>query len=150
MLIPHSSWQAAARAKVADLHSKIPKAWLLSDLDLENAKKQRTLSGPFIEQYLTDDDKGIIGNDSMQLVEKIKRREYTAVDVTRKTAAVAQQIVGHALCLPSIIIVLLTPIRTIVFTKSCSTSLYTPPPIWTHITQSMAPSKVHYMVSQSV
>ncbi|KAI4268032.1 MAG: hypothetical protein L6R38_007989, partial [Xanthoria sp. 2 TBL-2021] len=95
MLIPHSSWQAAARAKVADLHSKIPKAWLLSDLDLENAKKQRTLSGPFIEQYLTDDDKGIIGNDSMQLVEKIKRREYTAVDVTRaycKTAAVAQQI----------------------------------------------------------
>ncbi|KAI4259357.1 MAG: hypothetical protein L6R42_004594, partial [Xanthoria sp. 1 TBL-2021] len=93
MQIPR--WQATARTKVADIHSSIPKEWLLSDMDLDKAKKQRTLSGPYIEQYLTDDDKGIIGNDSLRLVEKIKRREYTAVDVTRaycKTAAVAQQI----------------------------------------------------------
>ncbi|KAL8993932.1 MAG: hypothetical protein Q9188_007204, partial [Gyalolechia gomerana] len=77
------SWQAAARAKVKDIHSRIPKEWVLSDIDLENAKKQRNLTGAFIEQYLDDDEKDIVGNDSVRLVEKIKCQEYTAVDVTR-------------------------------------------------------------------
>ncbi|KAI4099500.1 MAG: hypothetical protein LQ339_005927 [Xanthoria mediterranea] len=93
MQIPR--WQLIARAKVADTHSKISEEWRLSDLDLEKTKKHRTLTGPYIEQYLTDDEKGIIGNDSGQLVKKIKSRQYTAVDVARaycKTAAVAQQI----------------------------------------------------------
>lgn len=99
MQIPH--WQVIAKAKVADIHSRIPDEWRLSDLDLEKAKKQRTLTGPYIQQYLTDNEKGIIGNDSVQLVEKIKNCQYTAVDVARaycKTAAVAQQIVSHAGC----------------------------------------------------
>ncbi len=81
MQIPR--WQVIARAKVADMHSRTPDEWRLSNLDLENAKKQRTLTGPYIERYLTDDEKGIIGNDSVQLVEKIKSRQYTAVDVVR-------------------------------------------------------------------
>ncbi|KAL8978301.1 MAG: hypothetical protein Q9205_006081, partial [Flavoplaca limonia] len=91
-------WQATAKAKVADIHSSIPKEWRLSDMDLDKAGQQRTLSGPFIEQYLTDEEKDIIRHDSIQIVGKIKSRDYTAVDVTRaycKTAAVAQQIVSH-------------------------------------------------------
>ncbi|KAI4270827.1 MAG: hypothetical protein LQ337_006438 [Flavoplaca oasis] len=89
------NWQATAKAKVADIHSSIPKEWRLSDEDLGKAGQQRTLSGPFIEQYLTDKEKEIIRHDSLQIVGKIKSRDYTAVDVTRaycKTAAVAQQI----------------------------------------------------------
>ncbi|KAL8940141.1 MAG: hypothetical protein Q9211_002415 [Gyalolechia sp. 1 TL-2023] len=102
MRIAPSSWQAAARAKVADLHSRIPKEWVLTDPDLENAKNQRALAGPFMEQYLNDDEKDVVGHDSVRLVEKIKCREYTAVDVARaycKTAAIAQQIVGQPQCL---------------------------------------------------
>ncbi|KAL9036445.1 MAG: hypothetical protein Q9180_004297 [Flavoplaca navasiana] len=88
-------WQAAAKTKVADIHSRIPKEWILSDVDLAKAGKQRTLSGPFIEQFLTNEEKEIISQDSIHLVEKIKSRDYTAVAVTRaycKTAAIAQQI----------------------------------------------------------
>ncbi|KAL8987984.1 MAG: hypothetical protein Q9177_002875 [Variospora cf. flavescens] len=95
MRISHASWQATARAKVADIHSRIPQEWLLTDTDLEKARKQRTLTGPFIEQYLDDCEKKIIGQDSVRLVAKIKSQEYTAVTVTRaycKTAAIAQQI----------------------------------------------------------
>ena len=145
MQIPR--WQVIARAKVADMHSRTPDEWRLSNLDLENAKKQRTLTGPYIERYLTDDEKGIIGNDSVQLVEKIKSRQYTAVDVVRaycKTAAVAQQIVSYSWCLPFINMSLLTPIRTTVFMKSCSTSLCTPPSVWINTTRRMALSKAHY------
>ncbi|KAL8654303.1 MAG: hypothetical protein Q9210_001584 [Variospora velana] len=75
MRILHASWQAAARAKVADIHSRIPKAWVLSDIDLEKARKQRKLTGPFIEQYLDDNEKEIISEDSVRLVEKIKKHE---------------------------------------------------------------------------
>lgn len=100
MHISHASWQATARAKVADIHSRIPQEWVLSDTDLEKAKKQRTLTGPYIEQYLDDREKEIIGQDSVRLVEKLKSQEYTAVTVTRaycKTAAIAQQIVSLTL-----------------------------------------------------
>ncbi|KAI4212154.1 MAG: hypothetical protein LQ349_009375, partial [Xanthoria aureola] len=58
MQIPR--WQVIARAKVADIHSRIPDEWRLSDLDLKKAKKQRSLTGSYIAQYLTDDEKGII------------------------------------------------------------------------------------------
>ncbi|KAL9032918.1 MAG: hypothetical protein Q9180_006227 [Flavoplaca navasiana] len=90
-----SDWQTSAKAKVADIHSRIPKQWVLSERDLENANQRRSLTGPFIHQHLTIEEKKIIAHDSVQLVERIKHREYTAVDVTRaycKTAAVAQQI----------------------------------------------------------
>lgn len=99
MRVPRSSWQATARAKVEDIHSRIPKEWLLSDTDLERAKKQRNLTGSFIEQYLGDDEKMIVSHGSVDLVEKIKHGEHTALNVTQaycKTAAIAQQIVSSA------------------------------------------------------
>ena len=95
-------WQIPAKAKVAKVHSKIPKQWLLSEKDLEKAKQQRNLTGTFIQQYLTDEEKKIITCHSVQLVEKIRVRDYTAVDVARaycRTAAVAQQIVSHDTCM---------------------------------------------------
>ena len=97
MQILHQSWQARAKAKVADIHSRIPREWTLGQLDLERAAKQRNLTGPFIEGFLNDSEVDIIRNDSLQLVEKIKSQHYTAVEVVQaycKTAAIAQQIVG--------------------------------------------------------
>ncbi|KAI4112739.1 MAG: hypothetical protein LQ345_006155, partial [Seirophora villosa] len=95
MQILPASWQAAARSKRLDIHSRIPKKWLLSDFDLEKAERQRNLTGTFIESFLDDDEKNIIAQDSVSLTEKIKSRQYTAVAVTQafcKTAAIAQQI----------------------------------------------------------
>ena len=85
---------------MADMTSKIPKAWVLKSADLEEAKEQRKLTGPFIEKFLGDSHVSIIRNDSVQLVEKIKFRQYTALEVAQAychTAAIAQQIVGQCL-----------------------------------------------------
>lgn len=91
------SWQARAKAKVAQIHSRIPKEWTLDQVDLENAKNQRDLTGSFIESFLDDREVDIIRNDSLQLVEKIRSQRHTAVEVVQaycRTAAIAQQIVG--------------------------------------------------------
>lgn len=155
MQILPASWQAAARAKRLDIHSRIPKEWLLTDVDLEKAERQRNLTGTFIDPFLDDDEKDIIGQDSVSLTEKIKRREYTAVAVTHafcKTAAIAQQIVSLSLCpamQPIAVEIPLTRPRTTVFTKSCSTSQCALLRNWINILRKVAPSKVHYTVFQS-
>ncbi|KAL8679071.1 MAG: hypothetical protein Q9186_004611 [Xanthomendoza sp. 1 TL-2023] len=95
MQLSHNSWQAMARAKVAEIHSKIPKEWVLPDTDLAQAKKQRNLTGPFMKQFLDDEEQMIIDHDSGDLVESIKQGTYSAVVVTRaycKMAALAQQV----------------------------------------------------------
>ncbi|KAL8786464.1 MAG: hypothetical protein Q9213_002780 [Squamulea squamosa] len=95
MRLPKHSWQVIARAKVADLESRIPKEWVLSQAELDRAKQQRDLTGSYIEQYLNDHEVDIIRNGSLDLVEKIKSKQYTAVEVTHafcKITAVAQQI----------------------------------------------------------
>ena len=102
------SWQVRAKAKVAAIKSMIPNEWLLEQADLDAAKKQRKLCGEFFDKFLDDKDLGIIHNDSVQLVDKIKNRQYTAVAVTRaycRAAAIAQQIVS--------------PYHQIFFLKAC-------------------------------
>ncbi|KAI9778891.1 MAG: hypothetical protein M1839_007854 [Geoglossum umbratile] len=62
---------------------------------IEDAKKQRQLSGRFIEKFLSGEELGNIRNDSVSLVEKIKSGRYTALQVARaycKTTAIAHQI----------------------------------------------------------
>ena len=90
-------WQAMAKAKVAETMSKIPREWILDQTDLDDAKTQRQLSGPFIEKFLDEGDLDVIRNDSVSLVEKIKSGRYTALQVASaycKTAAIAHQIVS--------------------------------------------------------
>lgn len=76
------------------MRSRIPRDWTLEQADLEMAKKQRKLSGRFFEKFLSDTDLDILSNDSVQLMDKVKGRHYTAVQVTQtycKAAAIAQQ-----------------------------------------------------------
>jgi len=89
------TWQKKAEAKVAETKSKIPDEWTLQKHDLEAAKRQRQLSGPFIERFLNDGELEITGNDSVPLLSKIKSGQYTALQVTTafcKRAAIAHQI----------------------------------------------------------
>jgi hypothetical protein len=53
MQIPlQQTWHEKAKAKRAKTKSKIPEEWTLNKDDLAAAKKQRQLSGPFIESFL--------------------------------------------------------------------------------------------------
>lgn len=91
------SWEAKAKAKVAETKSKIPNEWRLNQSSLDKAKQIKKLCGPFIESFLSDDELSITRNDSTLLVEKVKTGEYTALQVAQafcKTAAVAHQIVS--------------------------------------------------------
>lgn len=99
MRVTQESWRSRAQAKVADMKSRIPDEWTLKPADLEMAKKQRKLSGPFFESFLDDHDLDIIHNDTVQLFKKIRAQQYTAMEVTQvycKAAAVAQQVVSKA------------------------------------------------------
>lgn len=100
MKIPlQQTWQKKAEAKVAETQSKIPDEWTLQKHDLEAAKRQRQLSGPFIERFLNDGELEITGNDSVPLLSKIKSGQYTALQVTTafcKRAAIAHQIVSDS------------------------------------------------------
>jgi amidase len=96
MKVPlQQTWQKKAEAKVAETKSKIPDEWTLQKHDLEAVKRQRQLSGPFIERFLNDGELEITGNDSVPLLSKIKSGQYTALQVTTafcKRAAIAHQI----------------------------------------------------------
>ncbi|KAK3900023.1 Acetamidase [Staphylotrichum tortipilum] len=89
------SWEARAAAKRADTLEKIPEGWRLSPADLARAKSQRDLTGAFIEQFLTLGEIAITTKDSIDLVNEIREKQLTAVQVTTafcKRAAVAHQV----------------------------------------------------------
>jgi amidase len=91
------NWQEKAEAKVAKTKAKIPLEWILSKADIEDAKKQRQLSGSFIERFLDNEEREVIQNDSVPLLSKIQSGQYTACHVAKaycKTAAIAHQIVS--------------------------------------------------------
>lgn len=91
-------WKAMAEAKAADTLSRIPRDWVLKQSDRDNAIHERQLCGSFIEKYLDGMTLGIVRNDSLSLITKIKEQKYTAEQVIRsycKTAAIAHQIVGY-------------------------------------------------------
>ena len=91
------TWHEKAEAKRAKTKSKIPEEWTLNKDDLAAAKKQRQLSGPFIESFLDSRELEITSNDSVPLLAKIRSGHYTALQVTKafcKRAAIAHQIVS--------------------------------------------------------
>jgi amidase len=95
------------------LESKIHQVWRLEKAELDEGKKQRSLTGPFIERCLGNKEVEIIRNDSVQLVENIKSQHYTAVEVAKAychTAAIAQQIVSKAILAILLQLALLPPI----------------------------------------
>ncbi|KAK3376423.1 amidase signature domain-containing protein [Lasiosphaeria ovina] len=89
------SWEAQAAKKRADTLAKIRPEWRLSDRDLERAREQRDLTGPFIQSFLLPDEVSIVSMESVDIVDSIRHGKLTAVQVTTafcKTAAIAHQI----------------------------------------------------------
>ncbi|KAF1732290.1 Acetamidase [Beauveria bassiana] len=89
------SWRDRAAAKVADTASKIPPHWRLKPQDLQRAKEQKNLTGPFIESFLSQNEVEITALASCDLVEKLANSTLSSLEVSEaycKTAAIAHQI----------------------------------------------------------
>ncbi len=89
------AWQDRAAAKVADTAAKIPPHWRIREEDRGRAKKQKNLTGPFIESFLCENEIAIIRLDSVTLLEKLAAGTLKSLEVAKaycKTAAVAHQI----------------------------------------------------------
>ena len=98
------SWEALAAAKRAGTFAKIPEIWRLDPVDLARAKDQIDLTGSFIQEFLTADEISITSKDSVDLVNEIRDKSLSAVQVTEafcKRAAIAHQIVLIHLLFPS-------------------------------------------------
>ncbi len=97
MSVKEESWKTKAAEKRSSTFSKIPREWLLDQADLDKASKQKDLTSPFIEQYLSPEEIDIVRQDSVSIVANIRRTKYSAVQVTTafcKTAAIAHQIMS--------------------------------------------------------
>jgi len=90
-------WQDRAAEKVARTVSKIPPKWRISLEDRDRARKERSLTGPFIQSFLSKDEAEIVRLDSDTLVQKIASSSLSSLEVANaycKTAAIAHQIVS--------------------------------------------------------
>ncbi|KAM3077270.1 hypothetical protein ACMFMG_003266 [Clarireedia jacksonii] len=87
------SWQSVASKRKHDINSTIPTAWLVP-LDLLESKSSIDLGkkcGLLTEREIT-----IVYDTAVNLLQKIREREYTSVEVTTafcKAAAIAHQAV---------------------------------------------------------
>ncbi|KAK4203467.1 Acetamidase [Triangularia verruculosa] len=89
------SWEIRAAGKRQSILDQIPKEWKLSTADINKAKAQRDITGPFIEQFLDNEEIKITSYDAVELVNQIQQGKLTAVQVTTafsKRAAIAHQI----------------------------------------------------------
>jgi len=91
-------WQDRAQAKVKSTLSKIPPEWRLSKEQLDTAKTTRKLTGEFFQSFLDPRELEVTKYSSVVLVERIRTKCFSAVEVARaysKAAAVAHQIVSR-------------------------------------------------------
>jgi len=91
-------WQDRAQAKVNSTMSKIPPEWRLSQEQLDTAKNTRKLTGKFFQSFLAPRELEITKCPSVVLVERIRTKCFSALEVARaysKAAAVAHQIVSR-------------------------------------------------------
>ncbi|KAM0492707.1 hypothetical protein ACHAP8_009725 [Fusarium lateritium] len=89
------SWESRAAAKRAETLDKIHPEWRLSPKDLERARQQRDITGPFIQQFLNEDEASITSMTSAPILEALGDRKLSAVQVATafcKRAAMAHQI----------------------------------------------------------
>ena len=89
-------WETKAAAKRASILAQIPSEWRLTEEQLQDARKQRDLTGTFIQALLPPEHIPIICKDSVELAKDIKAGKLTAVQVTTafcRAAGVAHQIV---------------------------------------------------------
>lgn len=89
------SWQDRAAAKVAEIASKIPEEWRITEKDRDKARKERMLTGPFIESFLSPEENAVVLLNTEALRDRLASQSLKCSQVVQaycKSAAIAQQI----------------------------------------------------------
>jgi len=89
-------WQTLARKKREAILAAIPLEWCLKSIP--EAGEVKDITGAYIEQYLSADEKEITNTDAVGIVGKTKSGVWSAVDVTKAfchRAALAHQLVSR-------------------------------------------------------
>ncbi|KAJ5613904.1 amidase [Penicillium herquei] len=95
-----ASWQAIAAQKRHDIMAKIPDEWLLDMKVIEEARSRQSIAGGFFESLLDDQTRSITALDVIDLVESMRNKAWTAVQVVNafsKRAAYAHQLGNYLL-----------------------------------------------------
>ncbi|KAM0306261.1 hypothetical protein HYE67_002275 [Fusarium culmorum] len=90
-----NTWESRSAAKRAETLDKIRPEWRLSPEDLERARQQRNITGPFIQQFLEEGDVSVTSMTSAPILKALGEGKLSAVQVASafcKRAAVAHQI----------------------------------------------------------
>lgn len=85
-----------AARKRHDVITKIPNEWLLDAHVVDAARLRQNISGNFFEELLDDQTRAITALDVTDLVESMRNKSWTAVEVVKafsKRAAYAHQLV---------------------------------------------------------
>ena len=89
-----SSWEQKAGAKRESIKASIPKEWIIPNVSPESVP--RAMDFP-VDKYLSTAEQEITGLLAVELLGRLARGEYKAVDVVRAfahRAAIAQQLVN--------------------------------------------------------
>ena len=89
-------WQENALKKRRQIFNQIPKDWALSQSALDDAHRQRQLTGSFIESLLDDRARHVTSLASQELIDRMADRSMTAVQVVEafcRRSAIAHQTV---------------------------------------------------------
>lgn len=93
---PHESWKTIAARRRQDIIAKIPNEWLLDVKVIDAARSRQSIAGDFFEELLDDQTRSITALDVTDLVESMRNKSWTAVEVVKafsKRAAYAHQLV---------------------------------------------------------
>ena len=91
------SWKTLAEAKRDAILKSIPEKWRVSKLP--SNEEQVDVTGPFIHQFLNEQEILITETDAVGIVEKTSSGQWSAVEVTEAfchRAALAHQLVRYS------------------------------------------------------
>ncbi|KAJ5947031.1 hypothetical protein N7466_000046 [Penicillium verhagenii] len=92
---PHESWKTIAARKRQEVIAKIPNEWLLDAKVINAARSRQSIAGDFFEELLDDQTRSITSLDVTDLVESMRSKSWTAVEVVKafsKRAAYSHQL----------------------------------------------------------
>jgi amidase len=89
-----TAWQSLAEKKRDSITSLIPKEWILHSVP--TVEEQKDVTGEYIWQYLSPEEKEITETDAVGIVEKTTGGKWSCVTVAKAfchRAAIAHQLV---------------------------------------------------------
>lgn len=147
------NWEQLATQKRDSILAAIPKEWHLENIP--TPEEQRDVSGTYIDQFLSSQEKEITETDAVGIVEKTTTGQWKAVDVCRSfchRASIAHQLVCFLWndCEDEAKTKANKAQRSTASMRSSSTLHSKLPKLWTPTMPNTRSPSVHYMAFLSV